>query len=183
MREIEIKLPASDLNSVAKKLESLGCVISAPKTQEDRNFVHKDDVKWFESSTHRNWVYPRLRIQEGKPLTLTVKKPVSNEMDCVENELHVDNAEALTEIMKMFDYLPGVIVKKTRRTTQYKNFEITIDQVENLGSFVEIEQVVEDGNAEEMQKEMFRWAKEVLNLEKDEKIMKGYDVLMHLTQQ
>ena len=179
MREIEIKLRAPDLAIVAKKLRALGCVLSEAKTQEDRNFVHKDDVRWFDSTTHRHWVYPRLRIQKGKPLILTVKKPINNEMDCVEHELQVGDARAVAEIMKMFDYYPGVTVKKTRRTTKYKNYSITLDKVEKLGNFVEIERVVKNGNAEKIQNEMFRWAKEVLGLDRDDLVMKGYDIMMH----
>jgi adenylate cyclase class IV len=47
MREIEIKLRAPDLEAVAEKLRALGATFSEAKTQEDRNFIHKDDVKWF----------------------------------------------------------------------------------------------------------------------------------------
>lgn len=178
MREVEIKLKAPDLEAVATKLKELGCALSEPKTQEDRNFVHKDDTKWFESTTG-DWVYPRLRIQNNKPLTFTVKKPLKNEMDCLEHELHIDNPEELKSIMEMFGYIPGVTVKKTRRSCTYKNYAITLDDVERLGSFIEIEQVVEDGDSLQMQEEMFRFAKENFGLDRDNHVMKGYDIMMH----
>jgi adenylate cyclase class 2 len=180
MREIEIKLKAPDLQVVAAKLTELGCTISEPKIQEDRNFVHKDDVTWFETATVGEWVYPRLRIQPNKPLTLTVKKPLKNEMDCIEHEVHVDSAEEAAGIMKMFGYIPGVTVKKSRRTTKYQDYTITLDEVEELGNFIEIERVVDDGDAEAMQAEMFRFAKEMFGLERDGQVMRGYDILMHL---
>lgn len=177
MREIEIKLKASDLEAVAAKLRELGCALSEPKTQEDRNFIHKDDVNWF--AEPGTWVYPRLRIENGKPLKLTVKKPLKNEMDCAEHEIEVDDADEAASIMGMFDYIPGVTVRKTRRTGVYKDYTITLDSVDKLGSFMEIERVLKDGDAEKIQEEMFTFAKETFGLERDESVMKGYDILMH----
>lgn len=178
MREIEIKLRAPDLKAVETKLKELGCTISEPKVQEDRNFIHKDDVGWFEPEI-RGWCYPRLRIQPNKPITFTVKKPVKNEMDCLEYEFHIDNADGVEGMMKLFGYIPGVTVKKTRRTSAYKDYAITLDEVDRLGSFIEIERVVEDGDAEKIQEEMFRFAKETFGLERDGFVMKGYDILIH----
>ena len=75
------------------------------------------------------------------------------------------------------------MVKKTRRTPTYTDYTITLDEVERLGSFLEIERVVEDGNAKEIQEEMFRFAKETLDLEQHPDVMKGYDIMMHFKNQ
>ena len=178
MREIEIKLKAPDLDSVVSRLKELGCEISEPKTQEDRNFIHKEDTKWFEPEI-RGYAYPRLRIQNGKPLTFTVKKPIKNEMDCIEHEIHIDNPEELGAIMEMLGYRPGVTVKKARRTSKFQDYTITLDEVERLGNFIEIERMVEDGDALKIQEEMFLFAKENFGLERDDFIMKGYDIMLH----
>ncbi|MFZ1075579.1 MAG: CYTH domain-containing protein [Minisyncoccia bacterium] len=111
MREIEIKLKAPNLNAIASKLEALGCTLSKPKTQEDINFVHKDVTRWFESA-HGEWSYPRLRIEDNSSFKFTVKKPLTNEMDCVEYEIKIDDAEALQGMMELFGYIRGVTVKK-----------------------------------------------------------------------
>jgi len=178
MREIEIKLKASDLEAVAAKLGELGCALSEPVHQEDINFIHKDDVKWFET-TSENFLYPRLRIQTGKSHTFTVKKPLTNEMDCIEHELQIDDVGALRSIMELFGYKEGVTVRKQRRTCVYGDYAITLDEVEQLGSFVEIERVVEDGDPGKIQSEMFAFAKEAFGLEEDRQVMKGYDILRH----
>lgn len=164
-----------------KKLLELGCVISDPIVQEDTNFIHRDDTNWFEES-RGDYLYPRLRKQVGKPLRLTVKKPLSNEMDCIEHEVEVNDAEEVRGIMKMFDYVEGVTVKKTRRTCEYQDYTITLDEVEGLGSFVEIEKVLVDGDPVKIQQEMFGFAKEAFGLEKDGKVMKGYDILTYYKQ-
>lgn len=181
MREIEIKLEAPDLSAIEKKLVELGCVLSLPVIQEDINFIHREDANWFEES-RGNYLYPRLRNQSGKPLRLTVKKPLSNEMDCIEHEVEVNDAEEVRGIMKMFDYVEGVTVKKTRRTCEYKDYTITLDEVEGLGSFIEIERVLVDGDPVKIQQEMFDFAKENFGLLGDEKVMKGYDILTYYKQ-
>lgn len=178
MREIEIKLRVHDLNTIASKLEALGATLSKPITQKDINFIHKDDVKWFEPLTSK-WVYPRLRIQDGKPLTLTVKKPLKNESDCREHELHIDSADELREIMDMFEYKEGVTVIKSRRTCTFQDYTITLDEVEGLGSFIEIERVVKAGDPEKIQEEMLRFAQTTFNIQPDALILKGYDILSH----
>ncbi len=178
MREIEIKLQAPDLKIIEQKLAELGCKISEPITQEDTNFIHKDDISWFKES-RGNFLYPRLRKQEGAPLKLTIKKPLSNEMDCIEHEIEVNDAEEVKNILKLFDYVEGVTVKKTRRTCTWNDYSLTLDEVDSLGSFIEIERVMADGDAEKIQKEMFVFAKENFNLERDENVMKGYDILTY----
>lgn len=178
MREIEIKLKAPNLDLIVEKLKDLGGVISEPKIQEDRNFIHKEDTKWFEPEI-RGYAYPRIRIQPGKPLTFTVKMPVKNEMDCIEHEVHIDSAEEMSKIMEMFGYRSGVTVKKVRRSCQLGEYSITLDQVERLGDFIEIERVVEDGDALKIQEEMFAFAKKNFGLERDSFVMKGYDIMIH----
>ncbi len=177
MREIEIKLRAPNLEETILKLEKLGCVISQPKTQKDINFVHKDDVRWFELGG--DWSYPRLRIEKDKPLLLTVKKPMKNAMDRMEYEMNISSEKDLRGMMELFGYIEGVTVEKTRRTCDYKDYHITLDQVTKLGDFVEIERMIEEGDAEKIQAEMFDFGQNVLGLKKDETIMKGYDILMY----
>jgi adenylate cyclase class 2 len=179
MREIEIKLRVPNMAEVSAKLKGLSCVLSEPKNQEDINFIHKDDTRWFESNSG-NWIYPRLRIENNKTYIFTIKKPIKNEMDCEEVEIKIDSPKEIKAMMKLFDYIEGVTVKKTRQTCTYKDYTITLDEVEKLGSFVEIERVVTDGDALKIQEEMFRFAKDVLGLEKDDEVMKGYDILLYL---
>jgi adenylate cyclase class 2 len=81
--------------------------------------------------------------------------------------------------MNLFGYKEGVTVEKTRRTCTHKDYTITLDEVLGLGNFIEIEKVVFDGDAQKIQDEMFTFAKNILDLEKDEKVMKGYDILTY----
>ncbi len=179
MREIEIKLKVASLAQATEKLTELGCVLSDPKTQEDVNFVHKNDLKWFGKDNIGEWAYPRIRLQNGKSPLFTVKKPLKNEMDCLEYELQIDKPDEMRGVMALFDYIEGVTVKKTRRTCTFNNYTITLDQVDKLGDFIEIEQVVDDGDAEKIQEQMLEFASKTLGLTIEENVMRGYDILMH----
>lgn len=153
--------------------------LSASVTQEDVNFVHKDDVRWFEPfKSQEEWTYPRLRTQDGI-CTLTVKKPLTNEMDCIEHELRIDDPDSMKAILELFGYQPSVVVKKTRRSCTYQQYTIVLDEVDRLGNFIEIEQVVDDGDPEKIQEEMFRFAHDIFGLERNNHTMKGYDILIH----
>ncbi len=178
MREIEIKLRVTDLAIIASRLEAMGCALSSPITQKDINFIHKDDERWFEP-TIRGFVYPRLRIQEGKPLIFTIKKPLKNESDCIEHELHIDDTEELRGMMELLGYKEGMTVQKTRRKCSFQDYTITLDQVEKLGSFIEIERLVVDGDAEKIQEEMFVFAEKNFGVDRKSIVLKGYDIQMH----
>jgi adenylate cyclase class 2 len=178
MREIEIKLRVPNLDVIAAKLTALGCVISEPIAQKDINFIHKDDVTWFKP-TILGFVYPRLRIQEGKPLTFTIKKPLKNESDCIEHELHIDDIDELRGMMDLLGYKEGMTVEKTRRKCSYKDYTITLDHVEKLGSFIELERLVVDGDAEKIQAEMFDFAARTFGVDRKSLVLQGYDIQMH----
>lgn len=179
MREIEIKLPAPDLSKVETTLQSLGATIGTAITQEDFNFVHCDDTKWFGGEI-KGFSYPRIRKQGDNSLKLTVKRPLLNQMDCLEYETTIGSREEVEGMLKLFGYVSGTIVKKTRKVVEYNGYTITLDDVEGLGSFVEIERVVDDGDAEQIQKEMITFATDILGLTYNVETMKGYDVMMYL---
>jgi len=178
MREIEIKLRVPSLETIAAKLAKMDCELSETISQKDINFIHKDDVTWYEPLI-LGFVYPRLRIQEGKPLTFTIKKPLKNESDCLEYELHIDNADELRGMMELLGYKEGVTVQKTRRKCSFKDYTITLDKVEKLGDFIEIERLVEDGDPEKIQEEMFLFAKEAFGLDRKDIVLQGYDIQMY----
>ena len=54
----------------------------------------------------------------------------------------------MLEIMKTLGYTDNTLVKKTRNTYTFDCFEIVIDQVKNLGLFIEVELKIEVANAQ-----------------------------------
>lgn len=58
---------------------------------------------------------------------------------CDEYETEVGDSGQVRKILVALDFKPLVLVDKTRQIWLYKDFEISLDSVKNLGEFVEIE--------------------------------------------
>ena len=70
-----------------------------------------------------------------------------------------------------------VRVVKKRRTTKYKEYEICVDEIENLGAFIEVERISGEEDAERIQQEMTDFLLS-LGVSPEDKVSKGYDILM-----
>jgi adenylate cyclase class 2 len=176
--EIEIKARLRDTQGVMAKLAALGCEFSAPKTQ--------DDMVWAEITGPleqflSNKVFLRIRVQNGEKVILTAKKSkeLTGDASLVkrEHEVVVNSAEEACGILEMLGLKEAVRTIKTRQTTQYKDFEICIDEVEDLGAFIEVEKIAEEEGAEAVQKEMLAFL-ETLGVTQEDKVSKGYDILL-----
>ena len=80
---------------------------------------------------------------------------------CDEYESSLEDGEVLIDLLKNLGYEESALVDKKRKSYEYENFEIEIDEVANLGVFVEIElkQQVED--AKEGLKKIYKFLKMV----------------------
>lgn len=176
--EIEVKAILEDGESVKEKLVALGCVFSDPKTQDDMVWVkNTGSMDTFLS----NKVFLRIRVQNGEKIILTAKKSkvMTGDRSLVkrEHEVVVDSADEARGILDMLGFKEAVRTIKTRRTTHYKDFEICIDYVENLGSFIELEKIGTEEEAEKIQQEMIEFLASV-GVPTSNRMMKGYDILM-----
>ena len=114
-------------------------------TPSHRNFIQARPTKeWLRlrnadnkySINYKNWYYN----QDGKS------------HHCDEYETGIENLDALEKIFHSLDIKPLVIVDKLRKIWIYKNYEISVDSVKNLGDFVEIEYI---GETEENPKKIY----------------------------
>lgn len=98
----------------------------------------------------------------------------------LEYETEINSKSEMEQALLLMDYKQAVTINKTRLTTHYKNYEIDIDEVDGLGQFIEVEQLFEESNKEKVtkiQEEMFNFLIS-LGVDKDNRINKGYDILM-----
>ncbi len=58
---------------------------------------------------------------------------------CDEYETEVDDTMQMHKILDALGYKKDIVIDKTRRVYEYQYFEFAIDQVKELGNFVEIE--------------------------------------------
>lgn len=175
--EIETKARLADRGAVMQKLEALGCAFAAPKTQDDTVYVAKTGtLEEFLS----NDVFLRIRIQDGQKVVLTAKKPVRKSAEVLvkhEHEIVADSAEQARAILELMGLKPAVRTVKVRRTGHVAGYEVCIDDIEGLGSFIELEKMAEAGDAEHIQAEMGEFLAS-LGIEASDRVTKGYDILM-----
>lgn len=173
MLEVEIKLRLED--EVIKKLEDKGCQFTKPIKQVDYIYI-ENEIEGFNLKPGS----PILRIrQEEDKSIFTFKKKESDEFGRLEYETIIEDPTQMRLIFKALNFKEIVCVKKERKFTTYNEFTICIDQVESLGSFIEIEMLIEDdGNKEESYNKILDFIKE-LNIPKDNIVTEKYDVMMY----
>ena len=178
MREIEIKIRATNLDAIKTKLEQLGCKLSDPITQHDTiySLAANTQEEWKESK--EGHVVMRIRRQGGS-IEFNLKKQKTNELDNLEYETEITNPDDMHKILVELGYVPQVEVKKVRRKCKLEHYEICLDEVEKLGSFVEIEELAsDDANPEEIQKKLIE-VLESLGLSREHVETRGYDTQIY----
>lgn len=174
MKEIEVKAQVENVSKLIEKIKELGCNLSVPLVQKDivylQNGIELSDVK-------RGNVAMRIRNSNGI-CTLNLKKQMENELDCVECETIIEDPKQTHEILVNMGYHEVSRVEKTRRTCMYQKMNICVDEVLDLGNFIEVETLSEDADSLKTQEELFQFL-ESLGLKRQDRIFKGYDTLMH----
>lgn len=178
-KEIEVKAKVDNLPELRVKLEALGCIFETSVTHEDTYFVNFDtDFAVFMPNT--NFLRIRKQMREGNEINIffTLKRPQSNELDCIEKSIGISSAGPLVEALVLMGYHEVVKVRKTRTKTRYGEMEICLDEVSDLGSFIEVERITE-GDGEAVQNELFAFL-ETLGISRQARVVNGYDTLVYL---
>ena len=135
--EIEIRVKLKNPKEAEKKLSSKAKFVEKID-QKDEYYVpaHRDFFE--EDPTSR---YLRIRFEEGRnEIGFHVCHYEDGEMvSADEYETEVEDPEEMREILKGLGMKNKVTVKKRRKVFETENHEIVIDQVEDLGCFMEIE--------------------------------------------
>jgi adenylate cyclase, class 2 len=175
-KEIEVKAKVENLNLIMEKLIDLGCDISEAKTQDDQIYVNFT-TPFNDFAPGKNFL--RIRKSGGKVM-FTLKQPQLNELDCIEKEVEISSAEEMHDALLLMGYHLAVKVNKLRRKTNYNDCEICLDEVADLGTYIEIEKITSDEeDAEEVQKELFKFL-ETLGVSREDRVVNGYDTLIYL---
>ena len=172
--EIEVKAKIKDFDTLVYKLKEIGCILSEPIIQND--FIYNKKGVNLRDLNHNT---PVLRIREqGEQIIFNLKKNRSNEIDCIEKEIEVSDKNILEDIFKLLDYKKTVEVHKKRRKGKYHDYEICLDEVQDLGSFIEVEKMSdEDGG--KVQEELFNFLK-TLGIRDEDRVLIGYDSMIWL---
>ncbi|WP_241250294.1 MULTISPECIES: class IV adenylate cyclase [Protofrankia] len=96
----------------------------------------------------------RLRTVDGRHW-FTLKEPGVNTQDCLEYETEVADRRQMHEAILRMGYRATVRVTKTRRTGQHGDVSLCLDELEGVGTFLELERMVPDDEpAAQVQEEL-----------------------------
>jgi adenylate cyclase class 2 len=178
MKEVEIKVKIENLEEIKTKLEKLGFVFSSVVTQNDTIFTDPETAKKFDTFVS-DVNFLRIREQGDKNL-FTLKRSLTGELDCIERELEFNDKEQMKDIIKYLGYEEVIKVNKTRSISKKGDYELSLDSVEGLGDFLEVEHMVEmDIDSKKAQENMWKFLSN-LGLNQKDEVTRGYDTLIYL---
>jgi len=136
--EIEAKLKVDSLQKVEKKLMQLGAKFVAEQLQSD---IHFDNSNATLTNTDRCLRLRRQVVGESTGYFLTYKgaKEKSNYKKRQEIEIEFVDADSMRKLLSALGYEQKLCVEKKRRLWRLGECEVALDQLQELGSFVEIE--------------------------------------------
>ncbi len=173
MREIEVKARVRNLKSLLDRAHNLGINFGESVVQEDITYetkIPKDNP---------DWNIFRIRKQGDKTILTMKYKASSRSRDNHERETVIEDAKEVADMLERVGYSFGVRICKTRQTAKFKNIEVCLDEVEDLGTFIELEKLENnDIDVDAIQAELWNILLQ-LGIDNEDRIHKGYDMLMH----
>ncbi|MCB0749601.1 MAG: class IV adenylate cyclase [Ignavibacteriae bacterium] len=159
--EIEIKFPLHNPQDVREYLGNNCKLIEENIYQKDIYFT----------PAHKNFMEPEIPYeyfrfrQSNNKYALTYKHLHPEGTYDIEYydeyETGIENPEAMMRIINVLGFKEIVTVEKTRFTYTYKDTEICLDNVTNLGWFIEVESKKPGDNIQEIRESLMQILKEI----------------------
>ena len=140
--EVEQKFPVENLTDIENRLASAGATFSDVVVQVDRYFAHpsRDFAQTDEAIRIRQVGDANFITYKGPKIDATTKTRKE-----IELPLHdgAEQSEQWASLLEALSFSPVAMVSKRRRLAriawQDTEIEVALDQVDGLGSFVELE--------------------------------------------
>jgi len=163
--EVEVKFPLSEGPAeVLSKLQQLGATPGEEIAQADhyfnhpvRDFAQTDEALRIRSVGDQNWVtWKGPKIDSRTKTRREIELPLGD---------GTQTAEQLSEVLQILGFRLVTVVRKTRRlhelTRNDLRFEIALDEVDELGSFLEVELIADEAGLKSAQDAVLELAKEL----------------------
>jgi len=136
--EIEAKLKVDSLSEIEHKLGELGARFLGEQLQTDYFF---DDLNATLTKTDKCLRLRKQIVEKSENYFLTYKgaKEKSHLKKRQEIESEINDADSIHKLLLALGYKQVLIVEKKRRLWFFRNCEVALDQLPQLGDFVEIE--------------------------------------------
>lgn len=143
MIETEIRAKISDLKRAADKITSLGGKFLSKEQQIDKVFGRPEDLDENRQIIDGHFS-SRIRQKSGK-ISLDFKE-IKRGQSGIDISAPINSIETGVKLLSALDFEEAFTVSKVRDLYKLKDFEICLDQVEKLGSFIEVEWVGDGEN-------------------------------------
>ena len=170
--EIKIKLTKTRFDKIEKQISKIAKKI---KTSHHIDaYYNPVDKSFLKPKYPYKWLAVRQR--DGK-VTLNFKhwypEGVKNTTHCHEYETEVANKEQIENILKALNFENFVTVDKKRTIYNKNEFEIALDEVKNLGYFIEVESIKNKGGVKKSYQKILDFLK-VLGIKETTTVPGGY---------
>ncbi len=178
--EVEIKIKITNFKKIKDEISKKG-KLSKSIRQTDEYYV----------PCHRNFFnqkpYPMewLRIRNNPDESifeydLSINKKADGKQDYAEEyETVISNVQDFRKILKFLDFKKIITVDKNRQYWDCGNLEVVLDEIKDLGFFIEVEAKGDFENTAEAEKECIEFAQRLgIRNARDKQIKKGYPVLL-----
>ncbi len=140
MYELELKIPVPDLAPFRMWLEDLGARFYGSVVEEDTYYRTPDrDFAVTDEALRLRW--------NGTIWSLTYKGPkigIAGVKAREEHNLAIESGEVCEKILYHIGFRRAAVVRKVRETYQIDGASVMLDDVDGLGTFVEVEVITHD---------------------------------------
>lgn len=136
MIEVEIRAKVVDLGQVKNELQKIGVEFVKQEKQTDHIFGREKDLDGEHKIIEGRFV---ARIREKGEKKLIEFKEINRNGVGMEFSSPLANTESGFNFLAKLDFNKSFSIVKNREIYKYQNFEICLDNVEQLGCFIEIE--------------------------------------------
>lgn len=148
-QEVEQKFPLYNVDIVVKALLKVNAKQVVCTEKQFDTYYMPSHKNYFETNIVSEW----LRVRETDSKSSVNYKcwlPLGADIQthCDEFQTSVADVSAIQNIFEALDIKPIIKVFKTRNSWEYKDVEISIDHIEDLGTFIELEYLHEVDEAE-----------------------------------
>lgn len=158
MYEVEVKVPA-DLERVRDRLDELAAADRGSVRQVDtyydaphRSFPETDEALRVRRESIRDEGRDDAESAEGteEETRLTYKGPLVDDDSKTREEVEtgVEDDDEMDAILSNLGFEAAATVRKDRDRYSIDGYVVTLDSVEGVGEFVEVERAVEEGDVE-----------------------------------
>lgn len=164
--EIEVKVKLDNLHKTKALLSKMGVAWGKTKVLIDHYFRLKEKVR--EDQGPGSYV---LRVRKNKENFLTMKLLTERRGVWEEYETKIEDPETLEKILQKAGFATVCLFHKKRTSGKLGKFSLELDQIEELGDYLEVEIIGKDG--EKMQEEIKDFFKK-LDLPEENIERRGY---------